>query len=158
VLRQLVAADLIALNKVDLVTDADAQAVASWLHEKAPQARVIRTVNARLPCDIVLGPAARPDGRDDRHRYRYRVPSAANDVCATFSTETLRCSGALSERHLRQALDALPDSVLRAKGYWSLAPAPATVPGGDSVLVLIGAAGTMRLDDSIAIVRVFRRA
>ena len=174
VLRQLAAADLMLLNKVDRVTEAEARVVAAWLHQQAPHARIIRTVNARLPCDIVLGPTALAD---DRHRYRRRALGAGDDAHATFSTGTLCCSRALSERRLREALDALPDTVLRAKGYvrldtapgdwqvvqavgsrWTLGPAPPTVPGGESVLVLIGAAGAMRLDDSIAIVRVFGRA
>jgi len=175
VLRQLAAADLILLNKVDRITDAEAHVVAAWLHGQAPHARIIRTVNARLPCEVVLGPSARVDDRDNRPRYR--VAREGEDARAMFSTETLRCSRALSERRLREALDALPDTVLRAKGYvrldtapgdwqlvqavgrrWTLGPAPATVSGGDSVLVLIGAAGAMRLDDSIEIVRLFGRA
>ena len=157
------------------MTDAETQVVAAWLHGQAPHARIVRTVNARLPCEVVLGPAARADDRDNRHRYR--VAREGEDARATFSTETLRCSRALSERRLREALDALPDTVLRAKGYvrldtapgdwqlvqavgrrWTLVPAPATVSGGESVLVLIGAAGAMRLDDSIEIVRLFGRA
>jgi G3E family GTPase len=177
VLRQLAAADLMLLNKVDLVTEAEAGVVAAWLREQAPRAGIIRTVNARLPCDIVLGPGARADDRGDRLRYRHRAFSAGDDAPATFSTETLRCSRALSERRLREALDALPDTVLRAKGYvrfdtapgnwqvvqavgrrWSLAAAPATVSSDESMLVLIGAAGAMRLDDSVPIVRLFGRA
>ena len=177
VLRQLAAADLILLNKVDLATDAEVGAVAAWLHEKAPQAKIVRTENARLPCDIVLGPTVRGDGRDDKHEYRYCVAGADEDARATFTTETLRCSRALSERRLREALDALPDTVLRAKGFvrldtepadwrvvqavgsrWSLAPAPAEVSACESVLVLIGAAGAMAFDDSTAIVRLFAGA
>ena len=177
VLRQLAAADLILLNKMDRVTDVEAEVVVAWLRGQAQHARIIRTVNARLPCDIVLGPAACSGDRDNRHRYRYRVARDGDDAHAMFAAETLRSSRALSERRLREALDALPDTVLRAKGYvrldtapgdwqvvqavgrrWTLGPAPATVPGGESMLVLIGAAGAMRLDDSIAIVRLFGRA
>ena len=177
VLRQLAAADLILLNKMDRVTDVEAEVVAAWLHGQAPNARIVRTVNARVPCEVVLGPAARADDDDNRHLYRYRVAREGEDAHATFATETLRSSRALSGRRLREALDALPDTVLRAKGYvrldtapgdwqvvqavgrrWTLMPAPATVSGGESVLVLIGAAGAMRLDDSIEIVRLFGRA
>ncbi len=177
VLRQLAAADLILLNKVDLVTDAEVRTVAAWLHEKAPQARIVRTENARLPCDIVLGPTVRADGRDDEARYRYLASDAVEDARAAFTTETLRCSRALSGRQLREALDVLPDAVLRAKGFvrldtapgdwklvqavgrrWSLAPAPAAVAVDESVLVLIGAVGSMTLDDSTAIVRLFAGA
>ena len=88
VLRQLAAADLILLNKVDRVSDAEAQVVAAWLHGQAPHARIIRTVNARLPCEVALGPAPRADDREIRHRYR--VAREGEDARATFSTETLR--------------------------------------------------------------------
>jgi G3E family GTPase len=174
VLRQLAAADLIVLNKLDLVTDAQAQSVDAWLHEQAPQATIIATMNARLPSDIVLGPIARGDRRDDGSRYHYRAASPRQDARATFSTQTLRCSRPLSESRLREALDALPAMVLRAKGFvrldtsptdwnviqvvgrrWTIVRAPAMVSGGECVLVLIGAGGGAALDETIAIVRLF---
>jgi G3E family GTPase len=177
VLRQLAAADVIVLNKMDLVTNREAQAIAEWLQETAPQAKIVRTENARLPCDIVLGPTALADTRDDEPRCRYLAADATVDARATFTTETLRCSRILPERQLRAALDALPDTVLRAKGYvrldtapgdwkvvqavgrrWSIVPAVAAVPYCESVLVVIGAAGAMTLDDSTAIVRLFAGA
>ena len=51
--RQLAEADLILLNKCDLAGDADA--VEAWLGEAAPDARVLRTMQAEAPIDIVLG-------------------------------------------------------------------------------------------------------
>ena len=177
VVRQLAAADLVVLNKIDRVTDVEADAVAAWLHAQAPRAGIVRSVNARLPFDVVLGPNVRADDRGDRHRYRHRAARDGDDAHATFATETLRASHALSERRLREALDALPHTVLRAKGYvrldtapgdwhvvqsvgrrWTLGPAPNTLADTESTLVLIGAAGAMRLDDSIAIVRLFAPA
>jgi G3E family GTPase len=55
VLRQLADADLVLLNKIDLVTDEKAKHVASWLAERAPRARVVPVQNAHIAVEIALG-------------------------------------------------------------------------------------------------------
>jgi G3E family GTPase len=171
VLRQLAAADLVVLNKLDLVTDAHCNDLVTWLGERAPGARLVRAVNARLPNEIVLGP--RPAAVD--HGKPSRDWVHAPNAHAAFVSRTLRCTRPLSEAALRQALDALPDTVLRAKGYvrlgttpdawhviqavgrrWTLSPAAFTAT--ESVLVMIAAAGAASLDDAGAIARVFANA
>jgi G3E family GTPase len=204
VLRQIAAADLVVLNKLDLTT-ARCDDLVAWLRERAPRARIVPAVDARLPCDVVLGPraftgehgevaafavergdaascAAEQDDaatfaveRDNGARDRHHVVRAGSVAHATFSTRTLRCTRPLPEAALREALDALPDSVLRAKGYvrldtapdtwhvvqavgrrWSMAPAGITAT--ESVLVMIAARGAVRLDDASAVARLFAAA
>jgi G3E family GTPase len=172
VLRQIAAADLVVLNKLDL-TSARRDELVAWLRERAPRARIVPAVNARLPCDVVLGPRAFAIEHGDAASFP--VERADGVAHATFSTRTLRCTRPLPEAALRQALDALPDSVLRAKGYvrldtapdawhvvqvvgrrWSMAPAGITAT--ESVLVMIAAAGAARLDDAGAVERLFAAA
>jgi len=52
--RQLVAADMIVLNKTDLVTWSEKEAVRDWLSELAPAARIVEATHGRVPTELVL--------------------------------------------------------------------------------------------------------
>jgi G3E family GTPase len=174
VTRQLVAADMVVLNKLDLVTDVEAEATRAWLRDQAGRARIVSTSDAAVANEIVLGPLTGGEDCGGTLDYRPHAGEPSGDARSTFSTRTLRCSHQLSEAALREALDALPDMVLRAKGYvclgtgadawhvvqavgrrWSIVPAPPGLRTAESVLVLIGAAGALRLDETTPIARVF---
>ncbi len=58
VLRQLADADLIVLNKSDLVDAGTAAGLRDWLAIQAPRARVLEAAQARLPIEVALGPGA----------------------------------------------------------------------------------------------------
>lgn len=122
VLRQLVGADLIVLNKIDLVRAGDADAVCAWLREVAPSTRIMRATHASLPCDVVLGAGASAIVGGDTSR-SVHVPHHG----AMFATRMLRCEQPVSEAKLRAALAALPDAVLRAKGFVRFDAAPERV-------------------------------
>ena len=53
--QQLADADLLLLNKVDLVDDDALGAVREWLDGAAPRARRVEAVEAAVPADVVLG-------------------------------------------------------------------------------------------------------
>jgi G3E family GTPase len=53
--QQLQAAQLLLLNKVDTVTAATLEALLSWLARTAPQARLVQTIQADVPADLVFG-------------------------------------------------------------------------------------------------------
>jgi G3E family GTPase len=55
ILRQLAEADLILLNKTDLVAADKAASLASWLGHEAPRARVLAVRNAQIPIELALG-------------------------------------------------------------------------------------------------------
>jgi G3E family GTPase len=169
VLRQIAGADLIVLNRIDLVGGAQAAATSAWLATVAPHAHVVRAVNAELPADLVLGPLP-VQSRRDEPSYMHRSAEHGD----TFASRTLRCANAVSESAMRQALAALPDAVLRAKGFvrfdtaadtvqlvqvvgrrCSIAPAPPGVSTDGSVLVLVGAAEAMNRADLRDLERVF---
>ena len=174
VLRQLAGADLVVLNKVDLVSRTDADATCAWLQTLVPRARVLRVVDARVPSDVVLGPTP-SDHTDDMPgggHWRHAHPRA--DHGTTFATRTFRCAGPVAETALRQALASLPDAVLRAKGFVcfdtapntpqsiqvvghrrSVTPAPRGVTSTDCVLVLVGAAAPLAQADLDALAALF---
>jgi G3E family GTPase len=63
VLGQLAHADIILLNKVDLVSQENANTILNWLVATVPGARVLPVRNANLPLDIIIGQHSgrRPD-------------------------------------------------------------------------------------------------
>ena len=55
VIRQLKGADLLVLNKVDLVSTQELEGVRSWLAELVPGARIVEAVNGQVPLPLLLG-------------------------------------------------------------------------------------------------------
>lgn len=108
VLRQLAEADLILLNKTDLVTCGTTSSLVSWLATEAPRARVLAVRQSTIPIELALGlhtdrlgarGSARPH---DTSRYEQFVfePRAIDDI------------GQVRDRLSDPAL-----GVLRAKGF-----------------------------------------
>lgn len=110
VARQLAAADLVLLNKVDLV--ADAGPARSVIAGVAPDAAVIAVERCSVATDVVLG--LRHDGR----------PAPADDAPPEHPTETRTWDGPLRRAELDAVLDALPADVVRAKGVVDLVESP----------------------------------
>ena len=152
--RQLGAADVLVLNKVDLVPPAALERLDAWLRERAPKVPVLHAVNADVPLVALLGVDHRELPPDEPHDHTGDYVS----VSATFEQPLGR--GALEE-----FLADLPPAVLRAKGIVRLAETPqlrtvvhrvasrtSIVTGGGwrcgepSRLVVIAPAGTEGLD------------
>ncbi len=155
--RQLARADLIVLNKCDLAGPDAAEAAVLRLR---PDARIARVEHAELPEALLAGP---PLPR--RPGSRLTAPAPEHP----FRTWLWREMAAFDHQALAQALDGLPQSVLRAKGFcrvgpgrrqhllqlvgrrWSLAP----MAGHEDALVVIGTAG---MPPPTALDALFRRA
>lgn len=118
VLRQLSAADLIVLNKLDLVSREQTGMLHKWLGGMAPEAHVIESVHANVPPSLLLGInggrigahiaqklpyTATFDGTQHSHRDDY--------ITWNFTSDRPFRSSAL-----REALNTLPRTVMRAKG------------------------------------------
>ena len=108
---QLDAADVIVLNKLDLVDERRAGALRAWLQERAPGRPVIEAVLAAVPVDVVLGIDSA------------RVHSAAADPAhaSDFDSMSLAIEAPLDRDRLRRAMQELPGGVVRAKGVLWLA-------------------------------------
>lgn len=106
--QQLQDADLLLLNKTDLVADADLAALAHWLAGVAPQARMLRCQRARLPPELLLGFGPTDAGS--------RRASAALDAAALFDSLSLEFEHAVDIAALASMLIAPPLRLLRAKG------------------------------------------
>jgi len=54
-LYQIGAADIVIINKVDLVSADELQAVRDWVRQISPQARLLETTHGRAPLELILG-------------------------------------------------------------------------------------------------------
>lgn len=102
---QIAAADLVVINKIDLVEPAALAAMRARIASYLPHARVVETREGRVPLEIVLGIAS---GRE-------RAPARGHDP-GDFETFTYVSSRPLSLERLREAATDLPPAVFRGKG------------------------------------------
>ncbi len=108
VLRQLTDADLVLLNKIDLVTDERVGQLVVWLATQVPRARILSVSNARIPIEIALGMhterrGARGNARPhDASRYESFSAEPVENV------DVARFAQRLSDPRL---------GILRAKGF-----------------------------------------
>jgi G3E family GTPase len=108
--RQIRGADLLVLNKTDLVEDV--AAARTCVLEIDPGARLVETVHGRVPLDVLLGLAPRD----------IEAPPVTEHP--DFATLTWTRPEPVPFRPFFDALLALPPTVLRAKGFLNLAERP----------------------------------
>ncbi len=112
VTRQFAQADLILLNKTDLVTAEQLASLRAWLREMAPRAPLVETVGAKVPIDLLLGAHqgrawANPDAiepHDADHGHLYE-------------TWTILRTESLSRQALERFASGLGPEIYRAKGF-----------------------------------------
>ena len=107
--RQLEAADLIVLNKTDLVSAEQLRSLRDWLGANSGGARVLETVRGRVPTALLLGVAGGPRASGGEHR--------AHESYAAWSYRSDRC---LDEARVHRFLEGLGEEVIRAKGLLAL--------------------------------------
>ncbi|MFB1487905.1 MULTISPECIES: GTP-binding protein [unclassified Thiocapsa] len=163
VLRQLAQADLLILNKTDLVPPEDLAGLRAWLAERSPGTPVLETVRAEVPLEVLLG------ARGDRGKGRGPAPDqqghdhahADQDHAGAYRTWTLERAAPLTRAELEGLAAGLGSDIYRAKGFvhlandpdrrqvyqqvgarWSLEPGAAWgASPGRTQLVVIGRAG-----------------
>ncbi len=132
--RQLDGADLLILNKADLVDAAQLAQTTAWLRDRNGGARIVPAVHAEVAIEALFGlaPSSTP-----------AAPATA-EIAATPPVRrwSLSTRGLIDRAALLAALRALPASVLRAKGILRLADAPLQ----RSVVHMVGQRIDMRSD------------
>jgi G3E family GTPase len=108
--RQLAAADLVILNRCDLVTDAARDETLHWVEEQAPGGRVVPAERSAVPAELVLGLRG-----DDRASSALRTPGAIA-ASVLYESVTLTLDRAVDVERLARSLTAADVGVLRAKG------------------------------------------
>lgn len=111
---QIVSADLLLLNKVDLADASTLRELHTWLAGLSPGVPLIETRFAEVPASLLFD---RTSTRADelQREARSHAGLGAVSICT---------SRPLAYRKVREMLEALPGEVFRAKGFLYLADAP----------------------------------
>jgi G3E family GTPase len=125
VVRQLKGADLLVLNKIDLVTAQQLLDVRNWLAELVPSARIVEADHGEISLSVLLGRinASPHDGaRESEQRSDAEVhPEAHNAMYETWSYVS---GSPIARQDMHALLDSLPANILRAKGFVHLLEEP----------------------------------
>ena len=142
--RQLKAADLIVVNKIDLVADGERAALQAWIESVAGPVPQFQTVDAEVPLALLSGlalpqaaaPAPQADcGHDPAHEH---TPHHG----ALFDTWSCRPERVFDTSYLRAWLRDTPAGLLRLKGVLRTAEADGSI--GWSELQFAGRHGALR--------------
>ncbi len=155
VLSQLRAADMLVLNKTDLISPAQRAELHAWLAETTPRAPILDAVNGMLPLDVLLNTPRAEGGRSALFSQPGAWQVSRHD--AAFFRWHFMGQGVWDAQRLQEVLDTLPAEVLRLKGFlrlssapdqwqmlqwagrrWQLTPASEPREDGDAQLVAIG--------------------
>ena len=138
-LRQVAFADMLILNKVDLVTLEEIERIKAWLDDRFHRYRLVEASGGNVPLEILLSvgrfdpsrldaappheEASHPPDCDDadcgRHAHGYR-----NDHAQVFKTWSYEADEPLSLEALRETARRLPASIYRCKGVVHAAEEP----------------------------------
>lgn len=155
VVQQLRGADLVILNKTDLVSPATVDEVRVWLETKDISAPTIATTQGELRADVLFDMPAEFGGRSRAH------DEQAVDHTSLFSSTVIRSDESWNRASFEAALGALPTSIVRAKGFivldgeamllqlvgerWKLTETPNTASKSTEI-VLLGTADQAAID------------
>ena len=117
--HQLDSADLIVLNKTDLVSGPERNSVRHWISEVAPEAHIVETSHGRVPVSLVL---AGPDA--DEPPVALRRAHQGRPAHPEFGSWGCTLDAALDGAAFRWWAASLPEPILRGKGIVFLAEDP----------------------------------
>lgn len=114
--QQLRSADLVLLNKTDLVSTDELVQVRQWLRAMVEDVRVIEAIEARVPLELLF------DQRDPTidavgHDYGIAIEHQHSESYSSWSFE---CDDPIDGSRFRALTSRLPEAVVRGKGVLSL--------------------------------------
>lgn len=149
---QIGAADIILLNKVDLVSPQELETVRAWIRSIIANARIIETTFGRVPLPMILGVGAfdserlmqhqtsevhvHDEGVDHDHEH--------HDHALMFSTWSWASDQPLSLKAVERVIKNLPPEIFRAKGFLFLADDPDHV----GVLQVVGKRANVSINEA----------
>lgn len=119
---QVQVADIVVLNKVDLVAAEDLASVKTLVRRVAPGSKILEVSYGRIPLALAFGAGDRDIV--DRPVEMSREHTTHSDHRNQFSTWHWTCDRPLSLPRLRAAIEALPETIYRAKGIVHLEELP----------------------------------
>jgi len=135
---QIAAADLLLLNKVDLVNQSQIEKIDHWLFENFRRHRVIKATQCDVPMEILLGAGRLDPGHmeSDRIEAYDRLEDHDHSVCSAencshrehdtkaFKTWSYETCSAFSLGALEQVVAKLPVNIYRCKGVLNTVETP----------------------------------
>ncbi len=109
ILRQLQDANIVLLNKVDLIDDAAKPALNDWLQEKSGSASIIETRNSALPIEVAL--------QSFEHDGNFLADRSTHST-SQFETKFFNLTNSVNVEVLANELAAASE-IVRAKGFVS---------------------------------------
>ena len=150
-LWQIGCADLLILNKVDLVNQEQVAKIRDWLDEHFHRYRVIEATQCEVPLEVLLAvgrfDATRVSSAHEHDHARgckdsdLHLASDHDDHDRQFSTWSFETNRPLSLDALREAMRRLPNDIYRCKGVVYAADAPSR----RAVLQVVGKRVDIRL-------------
>ena len=130
-LRQVAFADMLILNKVDLVTRAEIERIRAWLDDRFHRYRLVQTSHGNVPLEILLSvgrfdpsrldatssyeePSHPPDGDDSV--CGHHLHGHGHDHAQVFRTWSYETEERFSLEAVRETARKLPASIYRCKG------------------------------------------
>ena len=115
VTRQLAAADLLVLNKMDLVSRAEELALKNWLSQYVESEHIVPTIFSKVPLALLIGARtpAKPTALAPREAHKH-----VHDE--DYLSWNFRCNAPLNSTQVKRFLGALPPTILRGKGFFDI--------------------------------------
>jgi G3E family GTPase len=138
-LRQVAFADMLILNKVDLVAPEEIERIKTWLDDRFQRYRLVQTSRGNVPLEILLSvgrfdplqldatrPHEEPSHPSDCHDpdCGHHLHGHEHDHAQVFTTWSYETNEPLSMEALRETARKLPASVYRCKGVVYCAEEP----------------------------------
>ena len=152
---QVEVADIVVLNKTDLVSAEQLAVMRQYVKQAVPRARMLETTHGRVPVEMFFGVGAFEATRRDLDRAE-AVNAAHDGGCDSgcrheplapnhgemFTTWTYRTDRPFSLNALQYAVEHLPENIYRAKGKVRLE----IDPGERGILQVTGRRSWLKLD------------
>lgn len=156
-MNQVGVADIVVLNKVDLVDAAGLEAVRRRVRDIIKTARIFETAHGDVPLPVMLNvggfdPArltSRPSmdvhthGADEHHHDDHdHEHHHHHDHTTVFETWTWRSAEPVNTAELQRVVERLPETIYRAKGFFYLSESPTA----RAILHVVGRRATLTPD------------
>lgn len=139
VLRQVRCADVVLLNKMDLASGSAICAAKRVIAEHAPGSRIVECIEGNVCPSLLLDEAGAPENRTGARARLAGAPHAHSTETPRYESFAWECTEPIDAEKLRDAVNALPVSILRGKGFVHVLQAPED----KGIFHLVGARATL---------------
>jgi len=109
-------ADIVVINKIDLVDEPKLDEVKQLIHLVSPKSKIIEVDYGRVPFELIFGESYQTSDLPVKVSYKLKKHHHSHSG-HIFTTWNWKSNKALSLQKLRTTLDSLPDSIYRCKGF-----------------------------------------